>query len=135
MLKKKKQKSLSYYKRKLWKVFSEYIRRRDADEHGMVQCISCKGVTHWKLSQAGHFIPKSLGLSIYFEEKNVHNQCVYCNLNGGNPSGYAIALKERYGNDIVEQLHQQKNMQIQISRQGYEEMIERYQEKLRMVTQ
>lgn len=33
-------------KAKLDKIFSEYIRLRDADNNGMVRCISCMKIDH-----------------------------------------------------------------------------------------
>lgn len=75
-MKKKKLKPLPVLKRNLWKIFSEYIRRRDSDSEGFGRCISCGAVGYYKEMHAGHYIPKSLGLSIYFEEKNVNLQCL-----------------------------------------------------------
>lgn len=63
-------------KKRLWVIFSQYIRQRDADENGYAPCISCGKVEHYKLQDAGHYHPKSLGLSVYFLEKGVHNQCL-----------------------------------------------------------
>jgi 5-methylcytosine-specific restriction endonuclease McrA len=130
----KKKKRKINLKKKLWTIFSEYIRRKDADENGMVSCISCGVVKHYKQMHASHYIPKSLGLSIYFEEKNVHPGCVTCNLfRHGNLTSYAIALRKKYGETILEELEQQRQRMIKISPGGYEELIERYQAKLDML--
>ncbi len=67
---------LQRLKSNLWNVFSQYIRRRDIDENGMVACISCGKLDYFKNLDAGHYIPKTYGLSIYFEERNVHPQCL-----------------------------------------------------------
>ena len=119
--------SLPRLKKKLWKIFSEYIRRRDADENGMVKCISCPTVKHWTEMDAGHFHPKSLGLQVYFVEKNVHAQCQRCNLFlQGNQYQYALALEAKYGKGILEEFEQIKNTPLKLSRVDYMELIEKY---------
>lgn len=119
--------SLSTLKKKCWKVFSEYIRKKYADEDGVVNCVSCGKPEHWKNLHAGHYIPKSLGLSIYFEEKNVHPQCAGCNtFRHGNLSMYALALKEKYGEGILEELDEIRKQQVKFSKSDYREMIEKY---------
>lgn len=131
MKKKTKRKSLAYYKRKLWPIFSEYIRRKDADQYGMVKCISCSTIAPWKDLQAGHCLPKSLGLSIYFDERNVKPQCATCNLTlQGNQYQFMRALEAIYGSDISEELNEQRRHIRQIKAWEFEEMIDNYQEKL-----
>ena len=41
------------YLKKLDKIFSEYIRKRDADENGYVKCCTCPTVEHWKEMDCG----------------------------------------------------------------------------------
>ena len=120
-------KSAKSLKNNLWKVFSEYIRMKDANEMGYVKCISCPAVKHWKDMQAGHCIPKSLGLSIYFEEKNVKPQCPSCNIAyQGNQYRFVEALKKIYGPDIEEELKSQQSIIRQIKKWEYLELIEKY---------
>lgn len=123
--------SLAGLKKKLWEVFSQYIRRRNADSAGMVFCFTCGSPHHWKDLDAGHYVAKSLGLSVYFEEKNVHPQCTGCNrFRHGNLTQYALKLKETYGDSILEELDAIRKIGRKISRSGYEEMIERYKMKV-----
>lgn len=123
----RKKLALPKLKKKLWRIFSEYTRKKYADEDGMVKCISCPSIKHWKEVHAGHYIPKSLGLSIYFEEKNVHPQCVACNLfMSGNLSSYAIELRKKYGENILEELNTIKNREMKLCRADYESLIEKY---------
>lgn len=121
------------YKKRLWAIFSEYIRRRDADpDTGLVKCISCPTVKHWKEMDCGHFIPKSLGTSVYFEERNCANQCQFCNLTlQGNQYPYALALIERFGPGIVEELHALAKTQRQIKEPEWLELITLYKQKLK----
>ncbi|NBQ17666.1 recombinase, partial [bacterium] len=43
-----KKRSLSTVKKELDRVFSEFIRKRDADLDGYITCVSCKKKVHWK---------------------------------------------------------------------------------------
>ena len=117
---------------KLWKVFSEYIRRRDADSSGYVSCCSCGCRKHWKLMQAGHYRPRTDGLATFFLEKNVHAQCPQCNKwKRGNLAPYSIYLRQRYGEQILEELDYCTKQRIQIHDNEYEKLIEIYKNKIK----
>ena len=118
-------------KKKLWKVFSEYIRRRDADWKGMVACCSCGKVDHWKNRDAGHYRPKTEGTCMYFEEKNVHAQCRGCNsFRRGNLANYSLYLIRRYGSGILEELEWKSKQKCDLSQLDYLRLIEEYKEKI-----
>ena len=111
---------------KLWKVFSEYIRRRD---QGV--CISCGKKDEWKNTDAGHYIAKTAGLSIYFSELNVNCQCTGCNrFRHGNLAQYALALRQKYGEQILEKLDWQRKQSIKINNIEYKRLIEEYKKKI-----
>jgi len=62
-----KKKSISSLKKKLWKVFADYIKKRDK-----YTCFTCGRKGEGSGMHAGHFIPKaSGGLALYFNEDNV----------------------------------------------------------------
>ena len=44
--------------RKLDRIFSEYIRKRDTNHKGQVECISCQKTFQYKEVDAGHFISR-----------------------------------------------------------------------------
>ena len=118
-------------KKKLWGIFSKVIRMRNADENGYVKCISCEKVDHYKNLDCGHYLPKSLGLSIYFEETNVAPQCTHCNrFRHGHQPKYALALIEKYGPEILEELDKKQRNPRQIKSWEYEELIEKYKKEL-----
>lgn len=130
--KKLRKKSLASLKRKLWEVFSIFVRQREADQDGYAACISCGKLEYWKYLQAGHFLPKSLGLSIYFHPQNVWQQCSFCNLaKQGNAHHYAIALKKKFGEGIVEELESIQRQPKKYYAWEYEEMIEDYKAKIK----
>lgn len=83
-----------------WKWFSLYIRFRDK------RCITCQKIIHYKQSNAGHYIHKSRTSSLYFNEFNVHKQCVNCNLwNSGRLDRYSLKIIELYGVEKLKELH------------------------------
>lgn len=83
--------------KKLWKVFSEYIRRRDADENGICTCITCGLKRHYKQMDCGHGIGRQHWGTRY-NEKNNHAQCKRCNgFEGGKREVYEREVNKRYG--------------------------------------
>jgi hypothetical protein len=135
MTKRKKLKKLvplPRLKKRLWKIFSEYVRRKDVDENGFGVCISCGTMKHWKEAQAGHYHAGSVcGLDLFFDPRNVNFQCVGCNLfRHGNLAQYALALKKKHGPTILEDLDSMRGI-CKWSRGKFEEMIETYKQKLK----
>lgn len=113
-------------KKSLWMIFSKYIRQRD---NGI--CISCGKQEHWRKMDAGHYIPKTAGLSIYFDERNVNCQCTYCNRwMHGNLSAYAVALRRKYGQNILEDLDELRRSSVNYTYTDYRRLIDEYQEKI-----
>lgn len=122
-------------KAKLWKVFSEWIRRRGADYRGYVNCFSCNALKHWKEMDAGHFIPKSIcGIGLYFDEQNVNPQCTRCNrYMHSNGSAYATNLVRKYGPQILDKLEWKKNQRSAVNDVWYKEMIKLYKDKIALL--
>lgn len=110
---------ISKLKAKLWKAFSAYIRARDKGV-----CFICGRLASGSAYHAGHFIPKSVGgITLYFNEDNVHGCCYHCNINlGGNLYEYGIKLGEKK----VKELYQIKNQYFKATIPWYEEKIAYY---------
>lgn len=120
-----KKKTDAQKKKILWKLFSEYIRRKGADENGFNTCFTCGAKRHWKQLHGGHYIRASAGLSTYFDEQNVHVQCYACNIwRDGNSDEYALALQKKYGDKILEELQRRKRLTIKYF--PFDEKIEHY---------
>jgi len=114
------------FKKILWRFFSKYIRQRDK---GI--CISCGKKDDWKNMDAGHYIPKTAGLSLYFDERNVNSQCTYCNRwMHGNLSRYAIALRIKYGENILEELDEKRKRTMKYTVEDYRRLINYYKSKV-----
>ncbi len=116
---------------KLDKVFSEYIRRRDADESGYVKCCTCPTVKHWKEMDAGHYITRS-HLMTRWGVLNVNTQCHECNvLKNGHLFAYKIYLISVYGDHIISYLNTQKFQIWKPMPYEIDEMVEVYKQKIK----
>ena len=102
-----KKQTVSSLKKKVWAIFSQYIRLRDclkttgSPKYG--ECISCSKTYEFHRLDAGHFVPKR-GAN-YFSEGGVNAQCRHCNSYlHGNQLGYRRGLVELYGEEVVKEL-------------------------------
>lgn len=121
---KNKKKTNAQLKKELWKVFAEYIKKRDD-----WICYTCgKRVSGFNCN-AGHFIPKAAGgIALYFHEDNVHTQCAACNLFlAGNQYIYGKKL----GEEKVKELYAIKTKITKWSTQDFLDKIEYYKNKLK----
>lgn len=93
-----KKQSIAVLKKKLWKEFSIFIRNRDG---GI--CFTCDARCEGSNYHAGHFIAKAAGgLALYFNEDNVHGQCMRCNIHlGGNQWEYGQRLGKKKVNELM----------------------------------
>lgn len=118
--------SFSALEKKLDKEFSDYVRRKDADEGGTVSCISCKALAFWRDTDCGHFV-KRQHRATRWDERNVSSQCRRCNhFMGGRQDDFAAAIIKEYGQEVFEELMQLKYQTKKHSRAEIEEMIEKY---------
>lgn len=114
---------LPLLKRKLWIVFSKYIRQRDN-----YTCFTCGKVATGASCHAGHFIPRAAGgLALFFHEDNVHAQCATCNLFlQGNTYEYG----KRLGDAKVQELQALRKRITQWGVQDYLDKIAHYESLL-----
>lgn len=96
-------KKLSTVKKRVWVLFSRYIRLKNANHNGMVECVTCGELMHWKESQAGHFIGGRTN-SVLFDERLVHVQCRMCNIwLQGNYVAYTLYMLTQYSREEIEE--------------------------------
>jgi hypothetical protein len=116
--------------KKLDKVFSEYIRRKDASKDGMARCVTCGKTAHWKEMDNGHYWSRRY-TSTRWDENNCGVQCTYCNrYNQGNAPAFTMHLLRKHGQEFLEQLEQKKNETAKLGILDLELMIEEYLDKL-----
>ncbi|HDS05885.1 MAG TPA: hypothetical protein ENN95_02465 [Deltaproteobacteria bacterium] len=116
--------------KKLWPIFSEYIRRGYSDDKGYCTCVTCGKKDHWKNMQAGHFISRAKK-AIKYDVRNVHCQCPMCNgFKHGNAVEYRKFMLERYGEKTVLQLEYLSRRIYSFKIYELKHLIELYKRKL-----
>jgi hypothetical protein len=123
-----KKKTTARLKKDLDKLFSEFIRRKYANQEGQVRCYTCGVTKDWKAIQNGHFVSRS-HLATRFDEDNCRPQCVGCNVFGqGRVAVFASKLDQEIGEGTVARLYMQA--QKIVKDYPYEERISYYKNKL-----
>ena len=121
-------KSISKLKKELDKWFSLYIRLRDANEFGMVQCFTSNRVYHYKSMHAGHFMSRKR-LSTRWCEWNVQPQSPADNLfNQGEQYKFGLNLDAKYGDGAAEELQIKSMQTLKMTRVDYDEKIGYYKD-------
>ena len=127
----KKSISVTVLKSKLWKIISDYIRRKYANSEGIASCVTCGDTKHWKELQAWHFCPSGASSYLRYIETNIHPQCYHCNINlWSNPIEYRIYMVKTYGEKFVEQMLALRNEPTSLKSYDLQILIEDYQSKL-----
>jgi len=109
--------------KRLDKIFSEYIRRRNGE---MVNCVTCGSKAHWKKMQAGHFMSRR-HMSTRWHEDNVQVQCPKCNI---WDQGQQYAYSKFLGEIKSEELLQLSKKIVKFTDQELIEMAEQYEQKV-----
>jgi len=79
---------------KAWTLQSEWIRKKDANLDGYVECYTCLEIKHYKETNAGHYKHDRLD----FDDRNLKVQCIKCNhRNSGELDLYAERLISENG--------------------------------------
>lgn len=117
--------------KKLWKVFSEFIRRRDADENGICTCITCGLQRPWRQMDCGHGIPRQHWGTRY-DERNNNAQCKRCNgFEGGSQEAYARAVDIKHGEGTWEHLLLKKQFGKRLSSFEIDVLTKHYKQKIK----
>ena len=90
------EKSIPELTEKADKLFSEDIRKKDADETGFVKCCCCGVMFRWKDLDCGHYISRSK-FAVRYDERNAHPQCRSCNgKHNDNPKPFQMYILKTY---------------------------------------
>ena len=131
-----KKRSIPVLKKKLDKIFSEFIRRRDSVDGsgggiGYCICITCGAMATWKSMDNGHYIKRQY-MATRYDEKNCNCQCRSCNwLLQGNDVKYKVAIDKKWGAGTAEMLEIKKRNKCKWASFEYEILIEHYQKKIK----
>ena len=111
-------------------VFNKYIRLRDKGK----PCVSC-GCQITGRVNASHYYSAGGHFAVRFDEDNVHNSCIKCNMYlSGNLEEYGRRLPERIGHERFEALKQRANQTSKYSVDELKELIKVYKEKIKALT-
>lgn len=123
-------------KRKLWAIFSKYIRRKYANRDGMV--ITCDGVyLHWKETHCGHLLPNTErssnlgGNALWYYENNFYPQSAngnYFNANGSAGKYMEFAIR-KYGPEEIEKMRKLKQTVKRWTVTELEDLYKHYKEE------
>lgn len=126
---KKKAKSRSWYVKELDRVFSTYIRQKNAID-GFATCVTCGVSKRWQEQQNGHYMSRG-HLPTRWSEDNCHVQCVGCNLfKKGNYTEYSLYMINTYGAEKLTELKIRANSGEKIPTSVLKYKIEEYKQKL-----
>jgi hypothetical protein len=122
-----RKKSLSKLKKELDTWFSLFIRLRNADDQGMVECFTCHKIAHYKNGmQCGHFQSRKF-LPTRFDEENCQIQCSGCNVfRYGEQFKFALGLDAKYGDGKALELEYQARQIVKFTRVDYDIKISYY---------
>jgi len=94
-------------KKKLDRIFSKYIRKRDTKK-GYGKCVTCRVIKPYEDLDCGHYISRQ-HLATRWDEYNCAIQCRKCNrFMGGEQDEFAVYLMDKYGKDIIHELNKSK---------------------------
>lgn len=111
-------------------IFSQYIRKRYADNNGFVECFTCGKKDHWKNLQCGHFMSRKF-YSTRWDETNCQVQCAGCNVfRYGEQYKFGRNLDIELGNGIAEGLQQKSKKIMKYTNYELVELIEHYKKKV-----
>lgn len=121
---------LQKLKNKLDKVFSMYIRKRDANGE-YFKCISCGKIKSVSQMHAGHFMSRR-HLTTRYNEQNVNGQCNYCNTyDQGQQHAHGKAIDKKYGEGTADKLYTLAHTKSKLTQMWYLNAIIQYKEKLK----
>lgn len=110
-------------------VFSEYIRKKNADSKGYVTCITSGRKFHYSEVDAGHFISRK-EMSTRWHEDNVHPQSRYDNrYRFGKQYEYGLALnKKKRG--LAQKLYKLSKETTKYSINDLQDLLDKYKKLL-----
>ena len=115
--------------KKLDKVFSIWVRSKDADHAGMVDCFTCGVTKSWKYEiDAGHFQSRGK-YATRWDEQNVKPQCKRCNgFRGGEQYLFSKHLDLEHGDGTAEWLEFESNQTARFTNDELLRKIEHFTE-------
>lgn len=122
-------------KKELDRVFSIYIRLRDAGYNGVTRCISCGRYLPFEKMQCGHYHPR-YNTSTRWDEDNCNSECYECNCNNPNHLiGYKKNLIAKIGQERFDNLEERyRKEEKEPSDEEYDILIKGYKQICRKLS-
>lgn len=118
------------YKKKLDRVFAQYIKLRDSEEYDFnyFKCISCGKILPIEQADAGHYYSRRHN-SIRFDEDNVNAECRYDNrFNAEHLEYYRRNLIDKIGQERFDALGKRVLETRKFSEPELKDLIQHYSE-------
>ena len=120
---------------RLGRVFSKYIRQRDANELGNIKCPLCTRIDlPWREMACCHYIKRRY-METRWDERNAIGGCRHCNsLDETDPQVHHrlwVLLSDRFGEKTMSELAYSKNLTAKFTRSELLEKIKYYQQKIK----
>lgn len=101
--------SLSFIMNEADRLFSQYIRRKDADKDGFVKCYICGTPIPWVEAHLMHYVKRDNKV-LRYSEINCHAGCYTCNMfEEGHLTEYREKLVKEYGEYNIKLLEHTKS--------------------------
>lgn len=122
---------MTYDEKKLWPIFSKFIRLRDAQPFtGLCKCFTCPRIKHWTKGDCGHGIPRQHKATKY-HEKNNHFQCKHCNgFEGGRREVYKANVDKKYGEHTWDMMELASRQVCKMGKFEYDELAIHYKKEV-----
>jgi hypothetical protein len=127
----KKEKPVNKLIEQLDDLHSEWVRRSNANNKGIVKCYTCPKEDHWKKMQCGHFQSRK-HKNTRWHLLNTKPQCVGCNIfKQGEQYVFGKNLDLEYGEGTAESVEAMSRQTCKLTRADLVVMIEGYKQKLK----
>ena len=128
--KKKRAESIGVLTKRLDRIFSVFVRLRDAKKDHSVKCFTCDKVMHWREIQCGHFQSRRF-YSTRFHELNCMPQCYACNIGlSGNQYVLGVNLDIKHGKGIADSMFKKSREVKKFTSEEMINMITHYDEEI-----
>lgn len=119
------------YKGQLDKIFSKYIRMRDAMPNGYCKCICCGRILPIKDFDAGHYFSRR-HTATRWNENNVHAECKYDNrFNAEHLDFFREHLIQKIGENEYKKLLVLSHSTMSYTDTELQELIKHYKEEVK----
>ena len=116
---------------RLDRIYSQYIRLKEAGSNGYIKCYCCGESVFWKEAQNMHFMGRRHTNTRYLD-LNCHAGCFECNVTkSGNLKAYQEHLIRDHGEEVVYTLKTMANTYMKYSKTELEGLIRHYKNEVK----